>query len=374
MYGAIHFMKIHGISLFIHWTFLLLTGLVIFVNVQQGNNLIQMAWSVLFILAVFACVTLHEFGHALVAAAYGIRAKHILLLPVGGIASIEKFPDNPGQELLISMAGPATNLLIAALLWMVIQQQAGFINFFPDTNITEGKYFFLNLYMINVGLAIFNLIPAFPMDGGRILRALLAFRLNYLQATSIAAATGRIIAVIFIALGIVLVNFILPLVGIFIVLSANTEEFYLRLKFLVKGIKIKDMAIHDYHVLNAHMTILEAADILKMNYSKYFILAEGTKPVGSISRIEIMKALAEKKYSDLLIETANPEINCLEGEEDVDIVLEQLAGHEDYVYPVVVNNYYTGAINLNQVIEYLLLHKTDSKQYKRVMSLAGLLR
>lgn len=374
MRGAFRIINIRGISLYIHWTFLFLIGWIVLVNAQLGNNVEQLMWSVTFILAIFACVTLHELGHALMAARFGIKAKNIVLLPIGGIASIEKFPDNPKQELAISIAGPLVNVVIALLLWLVQLPHTSFWEAPQDVSIVHGHDFLYNLRIANIGLALFNLIPAFPMDGGRIFRALLGFKLNYIQATSIAATVGKIIAVAFIALGILFFNPFLPIIGIFIIFSASTEEYYLQLKSLAKGVKLKEVLMYDYNSLQTNMPVQEAANILINNHSKYFVLMDGTNPVGSINRLEIVKAIAEMKYKEPLQSLIKEDIEFLDVNTEVGAVLEKLARNDERIYPVMEDKHFAGVVNLNHIIEYLLLHKSNTRDYGRIKSLVGLLR
>lgn len=372
MRGAYKILSIRGITLHIHWTFLLLIGWVLLVNANAGNNVEQLSWSILFLLAVFACITLHELGHALMAARFGINAKEIVLLPIGGIASIEKFPDNPRQELAISIAGPLVNLAIAGIIWLFIPDLS-LIDNQQHMTIMHGHDFLYNLRVANVALAVFNLIPAFPMDGGRILRALLGFKLNYIRATTIAAATGKIIAILLIITGIVLINPLLPAIGIFIILSAGTEEYYLRLKSLVKGIKLNEVLMYDYNGLQANMTVQEAANILNSNHSKYFILMNGIDPVGTINRMEIIKAIAEMSYNEPIKNLVKEKLEYLNGDSEIDTVLEKLARNDERIYPVMDNSHFIGVVNLNHIIEHLLLNKVNTKEYDRVRTLAGLL-
>lgn len=374
MRGAYKLLSIRGINIFIHWTFLLLIGWVLLVNASMGNNIEQLTWSVLFILAVFACVALHELGHALTAARFGIKAKNVILLPIGGIASLEKFPDNPQQELAISIAGPFVNIVIAGLLWLIALPHTAFFETPQNASIMHGHDFLYNLRIVNIGLAVFNLIPAFPMDGGRILRALLGFKLNYIEATSIVTTVGKIIAVTFIVLGILFINPFLPVIGIFIIFSAGTEEYYLRLKSLVQGIKLNEVLMYDYNSLQANMTVQEAANILNSNHSKYFVLMDGVNPVGAINRMEIVKAIAEMNYKEPLKNLVKEKLQYLNGNKEVETVLEKLAHNDERIYPVMDNSHFLGVVNLNHIIEYLLLNKVDTKEYGRIKSLVGLLR
>jgi predicted transcriptional regulator len=237
----------------------------------------------------------------------------------------------------------------------------------------HGHDFLYNLRIVNIGLAVFNLIPAFPMDGGRILRALLGFKLNYIQATTIATNVGKIIAVIFIAAGILLINPFLPVIGIFIIFSAGAEEYYLRLKSLVKGIKLNEVLMYDYNALQTNMTVKEAANILMSNHSKYFVLMDGANPVGAINRLEIVKAISEMNYNEPLKKLITKKLDYLNGNQEVETVLEKLAHNDERIFPVMENNQFMGVINLNHIIEYLLLNKVETKEHDRIKSLVGLL-
>ena len=373
MNGSIKILKIKGINIYVHWTFIMLIGIILLVNIQNGNDIHKVFWSLAFFISVFISVTLHEFGHALMASRYGIKARGIILLPIGGVASIEKFPEKPEQELLVCLIGPLINLFIAFIIKVFYLQNTEIFNININCSIYDKNCLLINLYFINIGIGLLNLIPAFPMDGGRIFRALLAFKMNYIKATSIATKVGKIIAVGFIALGIILINVILPFVGFFIIFSANTEDIYIRIKSLVKGIKIKDIAIHDYHLLNANMTIIEASEVLKYIYSNYFIIMQETLPISVISRLDIMKAYSKGMYSKSLIDIVNKEIHVIDGEMEIVMVLEKLAKHSEYIHPVIVNNYYAGAISLNIVIEYLLLHKRAEIEKNKILSIIKLL-
>jgi Zn-dependent protease len=221
--------RISGIKLFVHWTFLLLIGWVIYSDVQSGLNFESVLWSLGFVFAIFGCVTLHELGHSLTAQRYHIRTRDITLLPIGGVASLESIPKKPSEELAVALAGPAVNVLIALLLLPVIY-------FGSSPDVFEGiggishSNFLTSLLSVNISLVVFNMIPAFPMDGGRVLRALLGFKLNHRKATTIAARIGQVIAVIFVAVGFYENSFLI-FIGIFIFMGAQSELRYARDEF-----------------------------------------------------------------------------------------------------------------------------------------------
>ena len=190
-----------GIGVYIHTTFLLLLGWIGVSYLLQGYTLLAALSSIGFMLALFACIVLHEFGHALAAKRFGIKTRDITLLPIGGVARLERIPDNPVHELWVALAGPAVNVIIGGVLlvWLLLSRTLQPLN---ALSVTAGP-FLERLLMVNVFLVGFNMIPAFPMDGGRVLRALLAMRLEYTRATQVAASIGQGLA------------FVLGFVGLF---------------------------------------------------------------------------------------------------------------------------------------------------------------
>ena len=205
--------RFSGIDVRMHITFLLLIGWVALLYWRQGQSVASALAGVIFILAVFLCVVLHEFGHALAARRYGIRTRDIILLPIGGVARLEKLPTNPLHELWVSLAGPAVNVAIAAILFVWLKFTASFESVQLIT-VTTGP-FFERLLAVNLFMIAFNMIPAFPMDGGRVLRAILAMRSSHGRATQIAASIGQGIAVFFGVIGLFYNPFLL-LIAVFV--------------------------------------------------------------------------------------------------------------------------------------------------------------
>ena len=193
------FAEFRGIGVYMHATFLILIAFVVLSHWSAGNTVAKTLEGVGFILSLFACVLLHEFGHALMAARYGIKTRDITLLPIGGLARLERMPDEPIQELWVALAGPAVNVVIAAALFVWLQFSAALAPL-EQLTVTSGP-FLERLMVVNVILVVFNMLPAFPMDGGRVLRALLATKMEYTHATQIAAHTGQAMAILFGILG-----------------------------------------------------------------------------------------------------------------------------------------------------------------------------
>ncbi len=220
-----------GINVYIHWTFWILIAFYL-ITVSQQSGPVAGIVAAAFVLSVFACVALHEFGHAGAAAYFGIRTLDITLLPIGGMARLERLPEKPYQELVVALAGPAVNFVIAAGLLPVVMLVAFSA---PDTA-TEifGLGFAEQLLVANLILAVFNLLPAFPMDGGRVLRSLLAMRLGHLRATEVAARVGRWMALFLGILGLYY-SWMLVLLAAFIFVAGTAELLSARVRAMGQG-------------------------------------------------------------------------------------------------------------------------------------------
>src|SRR5262245_18200701 len=221
---SIKLFSVAGTAVRIHLTFFLLLAVYAVIGWQQGG-LPAAVDLVVFIALLFLCVVLHEFGHVFAARLYGIGTSDVTLLPIGGVASLERMPEKPGQEIVRARAGPAVNVVIAAVL-------AGFLGASFDLGqagaLGDTRASLLDrLAVANVALFVFNLIPAFPMDGGRVLRALLAIPMGYTRATRLAASIGQGLAVLFAFLGL-MGNPLLVLIAVFIFLAASGEAGYVQ--------------------------------------------------------------------------------------------------------------------------------------------------
>jgi Zn-dependent protease len=227
MSWSIKFARVAGIDLKIHLTFLIFLLWIGSTYLARGGAEFAIQ-GMLFIILLFACVLLHELGHALTAKAFGIHTTDITLLPIGGIARLERIPNEPKQELLIAIAGPMVNVVIAVLLIFYLGQRAA-VSDFDDIN-TPRVAMLSKLASVNIGLVLFNLIPAFPMDGGRILRSILAMRMNYLRATEIAASVGQGLAIILGIIGL-FYNSFLVFIAFFVFMGAQQEAAMARVRF-----------------------------------------------------------------------------------------------------------------------------------------------
>lgn len=291
--------RVAGIQLFIHWTFLILIGWILLVYLRAGSPWGEALGGVGFILAIFACVVLHELGHALAARRFGIGTRHIVLLPIGGVASLERMPEKPRQELIVALAGPAVNVVIVILLFTLLYLTDGFPRVEEVIKIDEGEgwaigtqYFGFNLMMVNVILTLFNMIPAFPMDGGRVLRALLSFPMGRVRATNVAARIGQLLAIGFVFAGFY-GNFFLIFIGIFVFLGAGGEANHENTKALLTGYLVGDVLMTKYIRVTPHDTLGDVTQILLDGQDQEFLVEEEGNIVGVLTPKSLLKGLSE---------------------------------------------------------------------------------
>lgn len=234
--------RIAGIDVNIHATFALLIAWVLLTHWLTGQTLNAAIGGLAFVTAIFGCVLLHELGHALAARRFGIGTRDITLLPIGGVARLERVPEKPIQELWVALAGPAVNVVIAATLyaWLLLTHQLVPLS---QLGVATGP-FVERLLIVNLILIVFNMIPAFPIDGGRCVRALLALRLEYAKATRIAAGLGQVITVGFVVLGLFSNPFLL-LIGVFVWIGAAQEARYVTLTAAFRGIPLQRALMRD---------------------------------------------------------------------------------------------------------------------------------
>lgn len=281
--------RIADIDVRVHVTFLLLLAWIAYGDYSAGG--LEAMWSGLaFILLLFACVVLHEFGHALAARGYGIRTPDITLLPIGGVARLERMPDNPWQELVVALAGPAVNVVIAAGLLAVLGRIPGT----EDISGAGGGSLDLlaGLLVVNVMLVLFNLLPAFPMDGGRILRAILATRLKYARATRIAAGIGQATAVIFGALGLMTGHPILVLIAVFVFFGAQQEAVYASAREIAEETRVAQLVDASSPTLPAAMAVLDAVQVAMRNpRPAYPVVDANLRVTGLVTPADLAAAL-----------------------------------------------------------------------------------
>ena len=358
---SFHLFRFRGIDVRVHWSFVLILAFGAFAFGRAPGAPVTLAsalFGVITVLLLFACVTLHEFGHALVAQRFNIGVPSITLLPIGGVASLERMPDKPRQEFLITVAGPAVNFALALALlpfaFFLREPGLGLSGLF--SLIPEGSFDGLIRYLfsINIALGLFNLLPAFPMDGGRILRAVLAFNMPYVQATRIAVFVGRIMAVIFAFIGLFGGNILLLLIAFFVYVGGGAEREAVESRTVLRNVKARDALTASATSLYTTERAERAVDLIMNSYqTDYPVLDLGSNFVGVLTRARLIYALKqtgpEARIGDVM--KAADEIPTLAPDASLAEVWEQIASSGSRVVAIKEGPHFLGLITTDDISE-----------------------
>ena len=302
--------EVAGISVYVHATFWLLILFILFVNWTHGHSLGTALYGAAFVLVIFGCITLHELGHALTARRFGVQTRDITLLPIGGLARLERMPENPIHELWVALAGPAVNVIIAALLYLALMSAGTGLN--VEQFHWFGGHFLNKLMIVNLWLVAFNMIPAFPMDGGRVLRALLATRMDFSRATRAASRVGQGIACLFALVGLFTDPFLI-FIALFVWTGAQQEAAMPRLHSSVGGIPVHRVMLTDFRTLAPDDTLGQVTELLRPGGQEDFPVVFGDHILGLVTRDALARTLAQggpdARVRDAMrrdIPTANP--------------------------------------------------------------------
>jgi Zn-dependent protease/CBS domain-containing protein len=291
MFWSVNIGSIAGTVVRIHITFLLFLGFIAIVGFAVGGTTAAIN-NLVFILLIFLCVLAHEFGHIFAARAFGVATPDVTLLPIGGVARLERIPENPREEFLIAVAGPLVNVAIALGLIVLFGADLSGRNLAvverPQVSLVD------RLAAVNIFLAVFNMIPAFPMDGGRVLRALLSIRLGFTRATQIAASIGQFVAFALGFLGL-FVNPLLIFIAIFVYLAAASEAQLVTVRAMSRGVPVNAAMMTQFAKLTPEASIDEAIEtLLRTSQSEFPVVDSFEKFVGVLSRNDMIRALKEK--------------------------------------------------------------------------------
>lgn len=355
MSGSLRIGTVAGIGIYVHWTFALLIGWVLLAG---GQALPDALWRVVFVLAIFGCIVLHELGHALTARRFHIKTRDITLLPIGGVARLERMPDDPIQELWVALAGPAVNVVIAMGLGvLLIGLYAVGINAWQR----EGDPTLLTqLLVVNIFLVLFNLLPAFPMDGGRVLRALLATQLEYVRATEIAASVGQAMALLFAVLAVGLgmygmFNPFLLFIALFIYLGAREEARMVQMRSAFQGLPVRSAMMTRFQALDPHDTVGDAADALLAGAQQDFPIVDGDQVIGMVDRTALVKALGERGRDTPVSEIMRRDCPVVQENDMLDRTFQVMREGACSSLPVVRNHQLVGLITLENVGELIMV-------------------
>jgi Zn-dependent protease/predicted transcriptional regulator len=345
---------IAGIPIRIHVTFFLLIAWV-FAS-EAGHGVGRAAAGVGFILAAFTCVVLHEFGHALTGRRFGVVTRDITLLPIGGVARLDRIPRKPSQEIAIAVAGPLVNVAIVALLLLFMRYSPGRYDL-GDPKLLE-RSFAARLLWLNGMLIAFNLIPAFPMDGGRVLRALLATRFDYVRATKVAANVGQAVALLFGFLGF-FGNPMLILIALFVFFAAGQESAFVQMRSVFDGVPVSRAMITDFRAVRADEPLSRAVQLLLEGHQQDFpVLSarDGEEPVGILTRADLLKAIAGGRADVPIGEVARPGCGAVHPEDMLEEVFQRMQASGCPSAPVIVpGRGVVGMVTLENVGEFAMV-------------------
>ncbi|WP_209330723.1 site-2 protease family protein [Lunatimonas salinarum] len=345
--------KYKGIKVFIHWTFSILLLWIIIANARSGMAIDDIIWSVVFILAIFFCVLLHEFGHALTAQKYNIQTKDIILLPIGGLARLEKIPEAPRQELYVALAGPLVNFLIFFVLSIAVYINGTEIIRLEDVHL-NGSTILLYLASANLLLAVFNMLPAFPMDGGRVLRALLSIRMDRVRATQIAGSIGQMLAIGLVFFGL-FYNPVMVFIGIFIFLGAQAEVTHTTQSSFLKGFHVSDVVMGNFPIVAFDAPLKKAIEKLLDGQSTDFVVVKDDMAIGTLSREDIIKGLQGHGDETPIANVANASPLKLDLHLPLEDALKRMAAENTKVALVFEQNHFMGILDQENISEFIMV-------------------
>lgn len=353
MKWSLKFGKLFGIDVYLHFTFLLLLAFLGFYYWNSTENIEAALQGIAFIVALFGCILLHELGHALMARRYGIKTRDITLLPIGGIARLEKMPEKPMDEFWVTLAGPAVNAVIAVVLLVGLAASGSFASM-GELSATDGS-FWQRLMVLNLIIVVFNLLPAFPMDGGRILRALLALRLGRRRATAIAANVGQIMAIFFGILGFYYNPFLI-FIAIFVYLGAQAEAGMVEMQSALAGLRVRDAMMTRYRTLTARDTLAKAVTELLAGSQQDFPVVENEEPVGMLRRNDLVKALSEGRHNASVTDAMCEDCESVDEGDPLQSAVESMRARQCATVPVLAGGRIVGLLTLENITEMIMVN------------------
>jgi Zn-dependent protease/CBS domain-containing protein len=352
--GTVGVVRLFGIPVRLHFTFVLLLIFLVFIGVggrQSG------AATAVYVLALFGSVLLHELGHALAARQYGIRTLEIVMFPIGGVARLERMP-KARQEFWIAIAGPLVNVLIAMalLVWLSRTGQLTPVEMMrdpTDANLAQ------RIAFGNMLLFLFNLLPAYPMDGGRILRSLIALRKPEDQATQIAAGAGRALAIVMGLFGLLSANFMLLFIAMFVYLGASQEGALARGRSLTTGYTVRSAMITDFRTLPHGATVREAGDLLLSTSQHDFPVMYGDRVIGLLSRGALVRGMLTEGPDAYVSSVMDRDFPRVSADADLTTAFERLAARGSCALVLGPDDQLAGMLTAENISEFLLLRQAS---------------
>jgi Zn-dependent protease/predicted transcriptional regulator len=349
--------RIAGTEIKVHVTFLVLVAFWALAGYEEGGGAGAVSAAVLLLL-LFACVLLHEFGHILMARRFGVRTPDVLLLPIGGVARLERIPEQPRQELLIAIAGPAVTLAIIIVLYALVASIGDTTALHqpePDAPLL------VNLLQVNLFLLIFNLIPAFPMDGGRVLRALLASRLGLVRGTRIAATLGQFLAVVGGIYGLTASppRPILALIALFVFMGASAEAAAVETRVAGEGLNVAQMMVTEFRAIPVYATLAQAVELLLSGEQREFPVMDNMgRTEGVLTRDNLIRGLSQRGSSSTVAEAMTVGVPLVTPTMGFQEALERLRASGLPALPVVdASGKLVGLLTMDNITDLILVRR-----------------
>ncbi len=347
--------QVAGIGIYMHWTFVLLLAWIVFAHLQTGENAATAARGVGFVLALFGCVVLHELGHALTAKRYGIPTRDITLLPIGGVARLERMPDEPWQEFWVAVAGPAVNVVIAAVLF-AIAWGLGQLSQMEEAEELIREPFLLSLMKVNIGLVLFNMLPAFPMDGGRVLRAILATQMPRVRATHVAATVGQGMAILFGLAGLLIPGaWMLLFIALFVYLGAQGEAQAVEMRAIFQGAAVRDAMTRRFQTLSRSDTLRRAADELLAGHQQDFPVMDDGRVVGMLLRPALLNGITSGQENLQVGDVMSADCPTIQEQDRLDDAVQLMQSRRCSTLPVLRQGEVVGLLTAENVGEWTMV-------------------
>lgn len=346
--GSVGSVRLLGVPIRLHFTFVLL--LIFLVVIGLGGNQSPASYT-LFVLALIASVLLHELGHALVSSHYRIRTLEIVMYPIGGVARLER-PAKPWEEFWIAVAGPAVNLAIAGVIFAILYSQNRSFNLFALTQPSSDNLAD-RIALGNLILAGFNLLPAFPMDGGRMLRAILSSLKSEYEATRIATWSGRMLAISMGLYGFIYMP-MLAFVAFFIYLGAANEGAASRGRSLTQGIPVRAAMMTQFRTLSHGATVRDAANLMLSTSQQDFPIVHGDQVIGLLARNAVLRGMAHDGANSYVAGFMQREFPSVPPDQDLAEVLPLMA-HSGACVLVMQDGRLLGLLSSDNLSQFLLL-------------------
>ncbi len=347
--------RVAGTEIKVHLTFFILVAFWGMAGYRQGELSGAVA-ACLMLFALFACVLLHEFGHILMARRFGVRTPDVILLPIGGVARLERIPDEPKQELLIALAGPAVTLAIVLVVYALLAL-GGEVPRFGE--LEPGGPFLETLMRVNFYLLVFNLFPAFPMDGGRVLRAVLASRIGLAAGTRIAARFGQASAVVAGLYALTAGEPLLALVSVFVFLGAGAEAAAVETRVAGQGLNVDQMMVTHFRTIPVHATLSEAVELLLSGEQREFPVVDNMGRVeGVLTRDNLIKGISQRGPTSTVGEAMTAQVAAVSPRLGFQEALERLRSSGLPALPVVdETGRLVGLLTLDNITDLLLVRR-----------------